>query len=469
MRPRAYVILSLSAMAAAVALLGCSPREVRISATRGPQVVTLPHGEQFRLAGVTYGTNHVWGSTAIRLANQLPPRVAIPMRKYLEKRFGLRATYHQTPVPTPVVWFEYCGTAGAKSPRSGSGFVYSMLADENDVMIGDRRYGPGFHDLPPNPMRDYGPGYVFSTNGPQMLEFHLIPKRCRTLQCVLFEDGSRSYSEVGRVRFSNPAFGRFPQWKAEPLPVSKKADDLQATLTSSKTGVWISTMDPGPVYGSATHFRRARLGETPQAVFSIEFTSPHGTNEEWQVCSADLTDATGNRTRALSLYRFPDTHELGLGPALWPGESAWRLRLDVALSHAREPEEVVTFRDVPVPPVGSGLGGARGSYGQAFLTNIVDGLPVVVAQRIFRANSLVGRTEMAGITAELPQKPDGYVVRFERVTGGPDWTPQLNGVFPADYSSTVNLIIPSSISTVDVSWVVLKTRRLEYLVRPPPP
>ncbi len=465
MKNRIYPVLRALLLAEMIALLGCSPREVRTSATRGPQVVTLPHGEQFRLAGVTYGTNHVHGSLAVRLANQLPSRVAIPMRRYLEKRFGLRASYHQTLVPTLVVWFEYCGISGPPSPRSGPGPVYSMLADANDVMAGDRQYGPGYGELHPTPMMDsVGRGYAFSTNGPHLAEFHVIPRRSLTLQYVLFVSEGGSYNEIGRVRFRNPAFGRLPQWDPEPLPISKKANDLEITLTGLKTGV--SGGNPILVDGKLTHFPRAGPGATSQAVFSIDFHSPRGSNEEWQVFGADLTDATGNRTHAPSAYVFPDTHEFSLSPALWPGESAWRLELEVAPSHAREPEEVVTFRDVPVPPPSN----APGGYGQAAsLTNMLHGVPIIVALRVFRARSLLGRTEMSGITAELPQKPDGYVVRFERVTGGPDWTPKLSGVYAADYSSTVNLIIPSSISTVDVSWVVQKTRRLEFLVKPPHP
>jgi hypothetical protein len=43
------------------------------------------------------------------------------------------------------------------------------------------------------------------------------------------------YEEIGRMRLPNPLYGRFPQWKPEPVPAVKFAGDVEVRLENFMT------------------------------------------------------------------------------------------------------------------------------------------------------------------------------------------------------------------------------------------
>ena len=104
-RPRLALVLAI-AVAAAIGLIWQKLREPP------PQIITLPNGEQFRFAGVTWGTNHVFGSMAGRLVNGLPRPVANFVWQHARTLLGQVNYYHyeQPSEPTLCVWFQPMGT-----------------------------------------------------------------------------------------------------------------------------------------------------------------------------------------------------------------------------------------------------------------------------------------------------------------------------------------------------------------------
>ncbi|OAI54075.1 hypothetical protein AYO47_03655 [Planctomyces sp. SCGC AG-212-M04] len=118
----------------------------------------------------------------------------------------------------------------------------------------------------------------YSSHGQGTL-FHNVgafPRRDRTLKFRLFETGGKLLMEQS---FSNPAYrSDFPVWTPEPLPATKKVDDLRVTLKSLK-------VEP--------------KGHHVNPVFEVE-----SDDASWLKPGANstFTDATGNSGQWLSPY-----------------------------------------------------------------------------------------------------------------------------------------------------------------------
>jgi hypothetical protein len=72
------------------------------------------------------------------------------------------------------------------------------------------------------------------------------------------------------------------------------------------------------------------------------------------------------------------------------------------------------------------------------------------------------------ITAELLRKSVGVVVDFMQVTTDTGW--EINGYSSrqSDSSQVVGLpYIPNNVATMDITWLVQKTRSVGFLVKPP--
>ena len=133
-------------------------------------IVTLPNGEKYEFAGVTYGTNHA------------PEFDAGPLDSSQTNEWLLR------------VWFRLLGT---NAPSTG-GFqlISAALADQSGALAGK------------------GDEYIFLRGGPlHFATFEAAPRRSKLLQFCIFQSDQRrqSYNEIGRVSFSNPYFGKFPE------------------------------------------------------------------------------------------------------------------------------------------------------------------------------------------------------------------------------------------------------------------
>jgi hypothetical protein len=72
MKRRLYLLLSVLLLVAAFGLVWCL---LWRGSASGWQTVTLPNGERYRLAGLSYGTNHLHGPIGARLVSRLPLRL----------------------------------------------------------------------------------------------------------------------------------------------------------------------------------------------------------------------------------------------------------------------------------------------------------------------------------------------------------------------------------------------------------
>ena len=423
-----------------------------------PQIITLPNGDKYQFVAAIWGTNEIQPSWTAHLFARLPTSFANYVQLKLGNRLGWDMPLRR-PAPPFVgtgigsaippeaslhFWFRSLGTNISATTRS---FKF-MLADQNGVISGGANAS----------LLIFGSGkYKWLTFG-----FPAAPRRSATLQLCLFQGVGPArrgpYSEIGGVRIANPLYGHFPQWQPEPLPITKTAGDLQARLTDF-------TVASQNV--SKTLFHPPALGEDRLIVFKLEMNSPRGTNEIWIIDRAELGDATGNRAVAHWCTRYA-SGEYGFmpdsGSALWPDEAAWRLKLNLKRTRGRDPEEVVTFKNVPLPPIGA--------TNVVLVTNIIHGVPIVLKQEFRRqantpALNLPDGSETR-ITVELTSHPAGVGLDFVGMVANTGWSLPAYSERQSDFLNEIRLnFIPTDATTVDITWAVQRLRTVEFLVKPP--
>jgi hypothetical protein len=244
-----------------------------------PQIITMPNGVQFQLVGVTYGTNHIMGSTAARLLYRFPGPVTNLVQKYFGKWIG-PISVRKSETPALCAWLLPLTTNWAALNRTPA--TYCKLADEHDI--------------------EGGLQILTGGGGSQIAAmFSIVPRRSRELQLGFYQDEYKNgnYVEFGRVRFPNPVYGRFPKWQPEPLPAVKRAGDLEVRLDNIMTGVRTNTT-PIDLLGrhNAKEYRPSQRGERTETVFDAYIRFPSGTNGDWLMQNANLSDPGGNLLRA---------------------------------------------------------------------------------------------------------------------------------------------------------------------------
>lgn len=319
--------------------------------TGPPQIVTLPTGEKYLFAGVTYGTKNVPPLFEAKLVNSLPKNLTNLAYRYVGLQISQfnRGLKFQT--PQLFVWFRRIGTN--VPPRRTSSILVARLADQTGVETGVPDYAT------------FASSVAWS-----YAAFPVGPRRSRVLECDLYPYGASRNpgTPVAHVDFPNPFYGHFPAWKPEPVPAVRMAGDLEVRLDDFTAGRQMGGTTVFKANGSrGLLVPPAIRGQDTVTAFDVSLSSPRGTNEAWVLNSAEISDATGNVLRANLfvssfdlLWGYSRPQQPGktacsesIRGTLWPDEPAWRLRLEVKRASGFAPEEIVTFKNVPVPAVGT--------------------------------------------------------------------------------------------------------------------
>jgi hypothetical protein len=175
-----------------------------------------------------------------------------------------------------------------------------------------------------------------------------FPRRTRMLGLrFISETQGNRWVNAAELKIRNPAYAIYPQWQAEFWPVTKADGDLSVTLSQFQSGV---TQPPGGF----------RLGAelSPRATRMVfGFAQKGRPADNWRVQKLVISDATGNHWSP-----WLDSSDLGssgatngtvefLG-ALWPGESAWKLAVEVVRSGEFGPEELWEAPPISLPGPG---------------------------------------------------------------------------------------------------------------------
>jgi hypothetical protein len=440
--------LAIAAAAAAVAVWCWSGSD------KGPaQIITLPNGDRYRFAGVTYGRKNTPPSLLARAVSWLPLRWEWQAQRVFGERaawFNQNETYE---LPCLFVWFRRLGT---NSPNAGGASLSAFVADETGVEGGVMDY-PAF---------SAGIGWSY-------VKCFAVPRRSRMLQCNLYDftAGGRPPPLVAQVSFRNPLYGQFGQWQPENVPTMKKAGDVEARLEHFATGVQESGTPPRLAHGKqGVDYRPGKNGEDRHTFFDVWLESKGGTT--WVVQSAELSDATGNVIvsppnvssggATASPMIFLGDYRLSLPGTLWADEAAWRLKLELKRSWGFDAADLVTFKNVPIPAIGM--------TNIMRLTNNAGGVKLVLTKfaRNPTTNAWLSRLPETEVDVEVVGNPAGLAVDlWEMITDKGDRLEITGNGWWGSQRSVSLSSIPTNAQTVNITWAVQKMRSVEFMVKPP--
>ncbi len=429
-----------------------------------PQIIKHPTGELYRFAGVTYGTKNIPPTFAAQVVSWLPDRLANLARKYLGRRISQYSPVQKFDSPQLFVWFHRLDTNAA--PSSGYTNLRGFLANESGLEGGVEG------------LAHFAPGESWPC-----FSFPVLPKRDRVIQCNLYTFSIEPARLVGHVTFPNPLHANFTQWQPVPLPALKRGSDMDVwLLLLSARGHADGSAILRPNGGIGRPIAPSQNGESNPTLFDLSVRSSKVTNELWTLHATELSDATGNVLRRLSqnmiqappFFRDKNNpavwkgYSESLAGALWPDESAWRLKLEFKRLGGFDPDELVTFKNVPVPKTGV--------TNSLFLTNTAGGVQITLNWPVSKEHFSRGQTvafsgpiplEILGV--ELPAKTSEFALDFVEMTidGNFANTQVFRRGYPGQYIFLILNPLPTNAQTADITVVVQKTRTVEFLVKPP--
>ena len=411
------------------------------------QVMILHDGTEIRLYAVTYGTNHVVGPPLGRLAAKLPQS----LRDAAQRHLGRRGYFWQVSTTQPELRI-WCVTDQPPPVYRPPPSLYALAADERGVCSGERVEG-----------------YVGSS--PSSFGFKVFPRRSRILDVRFFErppflqQKERPPRPVESLRFKNPRFGKFQNWEPETLPATKTIDDVEVALESFGTGLGNSTTvnTVGKNLTTIDH-SPPREDDAKMSAFKAKFRPLSGTNQSWTIAGAQLSDATGNVLSSTSLgsHTAGNLREFTMGPSLWPDEKAWKLRLEIKRERGFASEELMTFKDVPLPTVnGTNTFSMQKTMSKASITlnHIIRRQPVTGDS--WSSSDL---SEMRLLQTGLPAGLHCDLVSVRTDDGKEVKYPSSSF---SDMERTYHLQdVPRESKTMDITFAIHRSRFVEFFVSP---
>ena len=290
--------------------------------------VALPDGTSVRILAATYGTNHVVGSLLGRLIAHLPGTLRVDLTRIL----GNRVAGHQTVItsePVLLVWLDR-KTNSSRATTPTSGYFQAFLADNSNFVSG---------------AEDHLSSRLLNSHV-EAVHFTVFPRRSPEITLnIFYHDPTGGVSQCCSLSFANPVYRRYPEWKSEWLPATKRVGDVEVTLLSVHTGHNANTSQAALRDGSVevTYGNDRRDGRNHTAV-DLKLRPLTNTNEVWKATCKEISDATGNMARSSSMRSGSDYAGFAFMPSLWPSEQAWKLKLEIKRDQGFRAEELFVFK-----------------------------------------------------------------------------------------------------------------------------
>ena len=376
----------------------------------------LPDGSSNRIVAVTYGTNHLIGSLFGRMLARLPEAVQDELPVLIHRT--------DTAQPALVIWIERRANPGVPPP--GFGAACERLADGNGFISGPQNAPAGwFGNL------DIGAAV-----------FEVFPRRDPKLTVNFFYRlPTGQVTNCGSLQFPNPLSRAYPEWQPEPLPAKRVTSDFEVTLL----GV------------------HARSNDT---WVDLRFPSPPG-GRTWQIVGVEFSDATGNRigNYPMNWSGWGDNIGFSLQSGLWPSEKAWKLKLEIARTSGFAPDNLLTFKNVPLGPV-NGTNAVGRTTNFAGVTLALEG----ITRRLPNTNRF--NTTLAFSNLKLTNSPlpagtrlDLLSIAYDQGTTNPGESFSFSDR-ERNYSLSQ---IPLDAQTADFTFALHQSRFVEFTVHPEPP
>lgn len=405
--------------------------------------VALLDGTNVRIAAVTYGTNHIYGPPLARWTAGLPS----PAQAVVKRFFGRHASAISSlgfAEPQLVIWLHRWTNSGAIATNR-SIYFNAFLADESGFVSGSRAY------------------LAAGGSAVGQVSFKAVPRRDPTISVgfITWLEGGR-WTNCGSLSFRNPLFGKHPRWTPEATPVTKRLGGIEATLIQLSTGhgeeVSHKTTRGG---GAVVTFSTNRNNGRNSTVAHLSVQSLVATNEAWQVASLQLSDTTGNSVRSTSVSWGGSEPYVQFQPSLWPGEP-WKLKCELKRTAGFKPEELFTFRDVPlgVPETTNYLG---------WTTNVAD-LSVTLDRVIHRralTNNSWSSSELSGLSFTHSALPTNVHLDFVGIVFDSGGTVENGGSRSDDTMRTYSFSrFPAGARRADITLAIQQSRWIEFTVEP---
>jgi hypothetical protein len=178
--------------------------------------------------------------------------------------------------------------------------------------------------------------------------FRAFPRRSKTVRLrFVYKENEDRYATAAEFKISNhPAYGDYPIWTPEPMPVTKQAGDLKVKLADFVVGLH-HEQDAEQKY---RWYWISRF--TTRIVFDVQQEGHE--HHSWLLKSITLSDATGNNWTPSLEGRIPNPPPPGklygeLIGALLPSEAAWKVRAEFSRTNDFLAEELWTSADIVVP------------------------------------------------------------------------------------------------------------------------
>jgi hypothetical protein len=293
--------------------------------------------------------------------------------------------------------------------------------------------------------------------------------------------GSGGAREDPEFTISNPTPGPHPVWTAAPLPISKRDGERVFTLTGFTTG------HAAPAEAPAVQ------RDKPWTRCTFQVTAHGRPGRQWEPVGVTLSDATGNtiwprmaagdavqsQAGGAAQYAFP--------AGLLADESAWKLRAEFVPTAGFTPSDLWTVRNLALST----------RTNETPTTQVVaerHGSRVRFRLQLSRGPDHSGRF---WVNVRLASLPSGLRVGLVRVTGsdGGPLRQRLLGANPRSiflpggdfFEDSLSIVHPTGTSAIisqgavervyqldaprepqwlDLTFVVLKSRFVEFVVRP---
>lgn len=281
-----------------------------------PQSFTLKDGSQITIVGVTHGTNHFWSERTVfeHLKKFLPRSLRgnlSPELKFDSER------------PQLVLWTHWTGMMAA------SRLPQVAIEDEQGI----------WSSLNYLSEHSSSKGGLTKVSGIRLRTF---PRHGTNFVLHFFENSSNSQKkELAAIRMKTPQPLAVAAWKAEALPATKTDDDLSVTLNRVVANVDQNDSEK-PVL-STEPWRARTLLE-----LSVTHQGAPGTN--WTVSQVACSDMGGNQDENTSMSTFTQNNmrSVTINSILWPGQSPWKLRIELSRNAAFAADEILELKSIPV-------------------------------------------------------------------------------------------------------------------------
>jgi hypothetical protein len=159
------------------------------------------------------------------------------------------------------------------------------------------------------------------------------------------------------------------------------------------------------------------------------------------------------------------TQTMTLSGNLWPGESAWKLRIELSPAPNVPPDELATLTDLPVPPEGSALPLSQSTNMGQFSIRLQR-----VETKKPSAKAKNSATLPVTISYNAEGLPEDCHLSLVKVSDEHGRKVQINGSRELSrWGDSFDLAVPTNATRLNCAFGLRKSRFVEFIAKPRTP